>query len=323
MCECETCLVEAWRSVFPRPWLLSCGDARVGRSTRRGWASSGGCPGAGKALCIECGARSGDTAACRGGVHLGFVFFFSVQMRGWIPTWEHGALGGAHDVGLPRTSGPAFSFCRAYTHVTRARAAACRWTDNRKENGSASTATGIELNGNDHYIDRTIVFSSHIGVQVGYPVPMLPPAVSCYLGILAPPPPPGASRSACTWHCVATGQRRGKRADGRSRTCQCSSRPTPARPAHFPSSCCCAAPGGTRVVFSSLVECKRHRSDACVCMQTWNLATPNGGTGILVAAQGTRLEGCYLDYNDLIIQDPNMVTVIDSFLLCGGQVRTS
>jgi hypothetical protein len=41
------------------------------------------------------------------------------------------------------------------------------WWDNpNKENGTASPATGIELNGNDHYVTNTIVFSSHIGVQV-------------------------------------------------------------------------------------------------------------------------------------------------------------
>jgi hypothetical protein len=39
-------------------------------------------------------------------------------------------------------------------------------SDPRKENGTASTATGITLQGNDHYVTNTIVFSSKIGIGV-------------------------------------------------------------------------------------------------------------------------------------------------------------
>jgi hypothetical protein len=35
------------------------------------------------------------------------------------------------------------------------------WSDKRKENGTASTAVGIRVDGNDHIVDDVIVFSSH------------------------------------------------------------------------------------------------------------------------------------------------------------------
>lgn len=56
-------------------------------------------------------------------------------------------------------------------------------------------------------------------------------------------------------------------------------------------------------------------------MHTWNLATTNGGTGILVLGSQNRLEGCYLDYNELVIQDPQLVTVLDGFYLEGGRIQ--
>jgi len=40
------------------------------------------------------------------------------------------------------------------------------YSDKRKENGTASTAIGILINGNDHYVTNTIIFSSHVGVQL-------------------------------------------------------------------------------------------------------------------------------------------------------------
>lgn len=40
------------------------------------------------------------------------------------------------------------------------------YSDSRKENGTASVAVGIQINGNDHYVTNTIVFSSHVGVQI-------------------------------------------------------------------------------------------------------------------------------------------------------------
>ncbi len=32
------------------------------------------------------------------------------------------------------------------------------------------------------------------------------------------------------------------------------------------------------------------------------------------------MSGNYLDFNDLVVVDPSLVTITDSFLLCGGQV---
>ncbi len=40
------------------------------------------------------------------------------------------------------------------------------YSDKRKENGTASTAVGVLINGNDHVVADTIVFSSHVGVRV-------------------------------------------------------------------------------------------------------------------------------------------------------------
>jgi hypothetical protein len=40
------------------------------------------------------------------------------------------------------------------------------WSDKRKENGTASTAVGIRVDGNDHIVDDVIVFSSHVGLEV-------------------------------------------------------------------------------------------------------------------------------------------------------------
>ena len=47
------------------------------------------------------------------------------------------------------------------------------YSDSRAGNGQDSVATGIELFGNDHYIDNTIVFSSKIGVKVTHPASIL------------------------------------------------------------------------------------------------------------------------------------------------------
>jgi hypothetical protein len=50
-------------------------------------------------------------------------------------------------------------------------------------------------------------------------------------------------------------------------------------------------------------------------VHTWN----GGGVGIAVAAQNTRLDGCYLDYNYLQLLDPNMVIVENTFFLQVGR----
>lgn len=108
------------------------------------------------------------------------------------------------------------------------------YSDPRKENGTATTSTAIQLNGNDHYITNAIVFSSNVGVEVNGAANML------------------------------TG------------------------------------------------------------VHTWNLARGRGGTGILLhsgTGGQTRLVGCYLDWNELVIEDPNLVTVTNGFFLQSSAVQ--
>ena len=40
------------------------------------------------------------------------------------------------------------------------------YSDPRKENGTASTAVGVLLNGNDHFVSNVIVYSAKIGIHV-------------------------------------------------------------------------------------------------------------------------------------------------------------
>eukprot|EP01084_Bolivina_argentea_P078396 142241_1 len=47
------------------------------------------------------------------------------------------------------------------------------YSDSRKENGAASTATAVQLFGNDHYMTDCIVFSSKIGVHIKNPANIL------------------------------------------------------------------------------------------------------------------------------------------------------
>lgn len=55
-------------------------------------------------------------------------------------------------------------------------------------------------------------------------------------------------------------------------------------------------------------------------VHTWNDATQSGGLGIVVDAPQTRLENCYLDYNSLVVVDPQHVSVTDTFFLGGGNL---
>ena len=56
----------------------------------------------------------------------------------------------------------------------------------------------------------------------------------------------------------------------------------------------------------------------------WNRANTDGGYGIVDTggAPGgqNRYIGCYMDYNDLIFYNPNMITAEGGFFLCGGHV---
>jgi hypothetical protein len=56
---------------------------------------------------------------------------------------------------------------------------------------------------------------------------------------------------------------------------------------------------------------------------TWNLSTSRGGIGILVPSgypSQNRILDCYLDYADIVLQDPKSITVTGGFFLGGGQV---
>ena len=55
-------------------------------------------------------------------------------------------------------------------------------------------------------------------------------------------------------------------------------------------------------------------------VHTWNMATSEGGIGIYVNSGQTRLIGCYLDYNNLVITNPQLVSVEQTFFLGGGTV---
>lgn len=79
------------------------------------------------------------------------------------------------------------------------------------------------------------------------------------------------------------------------------------------------------IVFSSRVGVAiTGAADILNGVHTWNCATGNGGIGILNQSWQTRFEGCYLDYNDLILDvargGAQETTVADGFFLGGGQL---
>lgn len=53
-------------------------------------------------------------------------------------------------------------------------------------------------------------------------------------------------------------------------------------------------------------------------VHTWNLANGRGGTGIEVNSDQTRMQGCYLDYTDLVITSLTRQTFTDGFFLVGA-----
>lgn len=55
-------------------------------------------------------------------------------------------------------------------------------------------------------------------------------------------------------------------------------------------------------------------------MHTWNLANANGGIGILSTAPQSRFSNCYLDWNNMVITAPTLVSVTNGFFLCGGRI---
>ena len=57
-------------------------------------------------------------------------------------------------------------------------------------------------------------------------------------------------------------------------------------------------------------------------VHTWNCATGNGGTGILNSMSQNRFDGCYLDYNDMVLEGSGAqeTTVLDGFFLGGGAI---
>jgi hypothetical protein len=57
-------------------------------------------------------------------------------------------------------------------------------------------------------------------------------------------------------------------------------------------------------------------------LHTWNLDTGDGGVGILNTMSQNRFVGCYLDYDDLILEGDGaqQTVVVDGFFLGGGQI---
>eukprot|EP00026_Physarum_polycephalum_P007760 Phypoly_transcript_07826.p1 GENE.Phypoly_transcript_07826~~Phypoly_transcript_07826.p1 ORF type:complete len:480 (+),score=49.66 Phypoly_transcript_07826:140-1579(+) len=78
------------------------------------------------------------------------------------------------------------------------------------------------------------------------------------------------------------------------------------------------------IVFSALIGVNiTGAANLITGVHTWNLVEDDGGIGILVDAPGytqNRLVGCYLDYNDIVAIDPEHLTIVDGFFLCGGNI---
>jgi len=78
------------------------------------------------------------------------------------------------------------------------------------------------------------------------------------------------------------------------------------------------------IVFSSLIGVEvAGAANLLTGVHTWNLPEIEGGIGILIDAPGytqNRLIGCYLDYNDIVAVDPEHLTIVDGFFLCGGNI---
>lgn len=52
----------------------------------------------------------------------------------------------------------------------------------------------------------------------------------------------------------------------------------------------------------------------------WNDGSTKGGHGIVVTAQSSRLDACYLDFTDLVLEDPFHVSVSNGFFLGMGTI---
>lgn len=55
-------------------------------------------------------------------------------------------------------------------------------------------------------------------------------------------------------------------------------------------------------------------------VHTWNCNTSNGGVGIIVNAGVTRMENCYLDYNNLVLNTFYLTVIQDTFFLGNGRI---
>ncbi len=57
-------------------------------------------------------------------------------------------------------------------------------------------------------------------------------------------------------------------------------------------------------------------------MVSWLLSPPGSLHYLIISdTRCPTLQGNYLDYNDLVVVDPSLLTVLDSFLLCGDHIR--
>lgn len=52
----------------------------------------------------------------------------------------------------------------------------------------------------------------------------------------------------------------------------------------------------------------------------YNKASNFGGIGILVKSSQTRIEGCYIDYNTIVLEDPKQVLVSNGYFLGDGNI---
>jgi len=78
------------------------------------------------------------------------------------------------------------------------------------------------------------------------------------------------------------------------------------------------------IVFSSLIGVTiTGAANLLTGVHTWNMASVDGGVGFYVNTPGysqNRFIACYLDYNSLIVVDPEHVTIEGGFFLCGGNI---
>lgn len=64
----------------------------------------------------------------------------------------------------------------------------------------------------------------------------------------------------------------------------------------------------------------RGRANIITGVHCYNKATSFGGIGILVKSAQTRIENCYIDYNTIVLEDPNQVVISNGYFLGDGNI---